>query len=255
MANYYFLITAFPPLSLNTPLEFSFKDLDALLQLNLTATDQEKVNELLRPIDLYNLRAFWLGMPLDDRGRITVRDWEEELLVQGGIPLYIIDYLERYETTEDRLQHFASLYASMYRDEETRLRGFLQKYFQFERELRLVLIGLRAKAAGKDLVRELQFEDPKDPLVLEILSQKDAPDFTPPAEFEEVKLLFAFHREKPLELHRALLAYQFQKIEEMEEPQEFGVDRVLAYVAKFLCVESLARLNKEKGMEQLNRYE
>ncbi|MBI4142664.1 thioredoxin domain-containing protein, partial [Candidatus Uhrbacteria bacterium] len=39
-----------------------------------------------------------------------------------------------------------------------------------------VLTALRAKQSGRDLAVELQFEDPKDPFVLQILSQKDSPE-------------------------------------------------------------------------------
>ncbi len=254
MANYYFLITAFPPLTLGMTLELTFKDLRDLLTLNLSGQDLELVDELLRPLDLYNIQAFWLGMPLDDRSQIKVPELEEGLLVQEGFPSYIIEFLERYETTEERLRNFSSLYSSMYAEGLQERKGFLLKYFTFEREMRLVLTGLRAKTNGKNLVRELQFEDPTDPFVMEILSQKDMPDLTPPKEYEDLKNLFV-SASPPRELNRALLEYRFQKIEEMEEPQDFGIDRVLAYVAKFLIVESLSSLNQEKGMKQLRSYE
>ena len=255
MANYYFLIAAFPPLSLGTKPELTYKELRDLLVLNLSKEDLDKLEELLRPIDLYNLHAFWLGAPLDDRGQLKAKDLEEELLVQEALPDYIIEYLERYESTEDRLRYFSSLYVSLYRDQQPRLKGFLLKYYQFERDLRLVLTGLRAKRVGRDLVRELQFEDPTDPMIAEILAQKDANDYTPPREYEDLKTLFVENSSDPKELNRAILEYRFNKIEEMEEAQDFGIDRVLAYVARFMLAESLAELDKEKGMEQLSQYE
>lgn len=233
----------------------SFKELEELLTLNLSKDDLALVHELLLPIDLYNIRAFWLGMPLDDRGHIKARELEEELLVQEGLKSYVVDFLDRYESTDERLRYFSSLYSSMYRDAISRFDGFLLKYFEFEREFRLVLTGLRAKQSGKDLVRELQFEDPTDPFVAEILAQKDTSDFTPPKEYEELKNLFIANFSKPRELNRAILEYQFQKVEEMEEPQDFGIDRVLAYVAKFYLVESISLADKEKGMEQMSSYE
>ncbi len=253
--NHYFLITTFPPLTLGVQPEISFKELESLLALNLPPSDLKKVDELLEPVDLYNIRAFWLGMPLDDRGRIRAKELEEALLVQEGLPPYVIEYLERYDTTEERLRYFSSLYVSMYRHLIANSKGFLLKWFQFDREFRLVLAALRAKAFGLDLIREFQFEDPTDPFVLEIISQKDVPDFTPPKEFEDLKALFTTFSSNPKELNQAILEYQFRKIEEMEEPQDFGIDRVLAYMQKFFLVESLALLDKQKGMEQLSHYE
>lgn len=253
--NYYFLITALPPLAFNVPLEFSFKELESLLNLNLSASDLKKFDELLQPVDLYNIRALWMGMPLDDRGHIQAKELEEALLVREGLPSYVIEYLDRYDTTEERLRYFSSLYVSMYRYQISHSKGFLLKYFQFDRELRWILTALRAKAFDLDFVREFQFEDLGDPFILEILSQKDMPEFTPPKEFEELKMIFLAQGGDPQKLNQAILEYRFCKIEEMEEPEDFGIDRVLAYIQKFFLVESLALLNKERGMEQLNQYE
>jgi hypothetical protein len=255
MANYYFLISAFPPLTIGPKPELSFKELRDLLLLNLTTDDLLKVEELLRPVDLYNVRAFWLGAPLDDRGNLKAKDLEEELLVREGLPEFLVEYLEKYESTEDRLRYFSSLSASLYRDLKPTLKGFLLKYYQFQRELRLVLVGLRAKQAGRDLVRELQFEDPADPVVAEILAQKDAIDFMPPRDYEDLKTIFIENSSDPLKLNRAVLEFEFDAIEGMEDAQDFGIDRVLAYIARLMLAESFADLNKEKGMEQLSQYE
>jgi hypothetical protein len=239
MANYYYLITALPPLVLGSLPELSFKELRKMLALNLTQEDKLLVEHLLRPIDLYNIRALWLALPLDERGNLSAKELEEELLVQQSLPAYLIDYLQKYESTSDRLRYFSSLFASLYR-ETAHLKGFLLKYYQFQRDLRLVLTALRAKQFGKDIVRELQFEDPTDLLVAEILSQKDAPEYVPPEEFEVLKTLFIDNGADPHKLHRAILRYQFNKIEEMEENQNFSMDLVLSYIVRFMLAESFA---------------
>ncbi len=223
--------------------------------MNLTPRDWRHFDRLLRPIDLYNIRAFWLGAPLDDRGQWKVKELEEELLVKQDLPEFLIDYLDRYETTEDRLRYFSSLYSSLYREAEETLGGFLREYYRFERELSLILVALRAKKTNKDLIREMQFEDPYDPLVAYILAQKDALEFTPPRDYEEVKLLFDLYSEDPKELNRAILEVRFKHIVEVEQPQDFSIDRVLAYAARLLIAETLTMQNVEKGMEQLRQYE
>ncbi len=245
MANYYFLISAFPPLTLGKAPELTFKELKELLVLNLTQDDMQRVTSLLRPIDLYNIRALWLGQPLDERGNLRAKHLEEELLVRDSLPAYLIDYLDRYESTQDRLRYFASLYVSLYRDEGPKLKGFLRKYYLFEREVGLVLTALRAKASGRDIVRELQFEDPYDPLVADILAQKESSDYTPPREYEDLKTVFVDNSSEPRRLHLAILEYKFEKIEEMEENQDFSVDRILSYLARFIWAEGYADLGKE----------
>ena len=87
MASYYFLISAFPPLTIGLVPPISFKEVKDLLLLNLTPADMRQVEILLRPIDLYNVRALWLGEPLDDRGNFNAAALEEVLLVQDKFPL------------------------------------------------------------------------------------------------------------------------------------------------------------------------
>ena len=254
MAHYYFVSAALPPLALGVKPEITFKELREMLALNLTSRDLERFNLLLRPIDLYNLKAFWLGLPFDEKGNFTARELEEALLVRDPLPAFLIDYLERYESVSDRVRYFSSLYASLYREEAG---GFLGKYIRFERESRLILTALRAKKEGRDFVRELQFEDPSDPFVAQILAQKDAPDYMPPREHEGLKAIFMENGRDPNKLAFALMEVRFRKIEELEENEHFSLDRILAYAARLLIVENWDQLDKEKGsmaVEELSKY-
>lgn len=256
MSNYYFVNAALPPLSLGTPPEITFQELRTILRENLSADDLKQVAYLLRPIDLANIRALWMGMPLDERGNFSPKELEEALLVPDGLPQYLSDFLDQYESIHDRLRFFPALYAALYRETSGRS-GFLVKAFAFERDVRLVLTALRAKKTGRDVARELQFEDPTDTLVADILAQKDSPDYTPPAEYEGLKALFEKHSENPKELFQALLEYRFSKYEELEENEHFTLDRILSYLARLLIVESWEELRSEKGrdlMEDLSKY-
>lgn len=257
--QYYFLLPALPPLSLKAPPEITFKELRDLLVLNLSPSDLEKVRILLRPIDLYNIRALWLGQPLDERGNLTANELEDSLLIQDGLPPYLIDFLDHYETTQERIRAFPSLFASFFREPEESLHGFLQKYYKFERERMLVLTALRAKEAGRDIVRELQFEDPYDPFIANILAQKDSSDFIPPKEYEDLKILFVEKAHNPEKLNRAISEYRMKKIEEMEDEESpFSIDQVLGYVARFLIVDSWFQLDREQGrleVDKLSEYD
>ncbi len=256
---YYFLLPALPPLSLKSAPEMTHKELKDLLSLNLSPADLKKLRILLHPIDIYNIRALWLGQPLDERGNLTATELEDALLVPDNLPLYLVEFLDRYESTETRLKAFPSLVASLFRETGEEFKGFLGKYYHFERERMLILTALRAKATGRDIVRELQFEDPSDPFIADILAQKDAADFIPPKEFEDLKILFVEKAHDPEKLDRAILEYRLKKIEEMEDGDPpFSIDQVLGYVARFLIVDSWFRLDREKGRleaEKLSEYE
>lgn len=257
--QYYFLLLSLPPLSLKSRPEISFKEMMELIELNIAARDKEKVRLLLRPIDLYNIRALWMGLALDDKGNFSPKELEELLLVRDDVlPDYLLDFLDRYEAPRDRLNYFSSLFASLYSDEQEGLKGFLRKYYQLEREERLVLAALRANRIGRDIAKELQFEDPSDPFVSFILAQKDASNFTAPAEYEDLKALFVENSSEPEKLHRAILQYRFEKIEAMKEKTSFSIDQLLAYIAQFLIVDGWFRMDKEKGqiaVDELSQYE
>ena len=256
---YYFVLLALPPLSFRTKPEMAFHEMRELLSLNLTLEDQERVTTLLHSVDLYNLKAFWLGEPLKANGNVGEKSLEEALLVKDRLPTYLLDYLDRYETTQERLRYFPSLVASFYRELGEKESGFLLTFFQFERELRLILCALRAKQTGRDIVKELQFEDPTDPMVAYILAQKDGAEFTLPLAFESLKILFVENSRDPEKLNLAILEYRFAKIEEMEEDlPPFSMDQVLAYVAKFLIIDQwFSERDFEKGhlvVDELSKY-
>lgn len=254
--QYYFVAAALPPLSIGAKPELSFQEFRDLLTLNLTEVDRNKVVNLLRLIDLSNIRSFWLGKPLDERGNVSPKRLEEVLLIRE-LPEYILDFLDRYDTVEQRLRYFSSLYVSFFQEMQAKTTGFLKRYYTFERDIRLILTALRAKRAKRDVVRELQFEDPTDSLVMDILAQKDAADYTPPSDYEELKTLFLKHLSDPKKLYQALLEYRFAKIEEMEQDEPFSIHHLLGYAARLLIVESWAGLNQEKGtamIEDLSKY-
>lgn len=254
MSLYYFLILSLPDLALKTPPELGFKDLEQLCEENLSASDLQKLECLLEPIDLYNMKALWLGFPLDDRGRIKGKDLEEAMLISDLLPGYVFDFLDRYESKNERIKNFSSLYVAMYNQA---FDGFLGRYFKFERELRLVLLALRAKKYGRDLLKELQFEDMQDPFVTGILAQKDSNDYFPPEEYEEVKSLFLEHYIEPKKLDEALKKFRFEKILELEGIDPFSMDKILGYAARLLILESGQKMNKDKEnleVEELSRY-
>jgi hypothetical protein len=248
VARYYFVVLSLPPLTFGSRPEMSYKELKLTLDMNLTPRDAKRFQILMQPIDLYNIKALWQSLPLDDRGTIPTKELEEALLVRDNLPTYLLEFLEKYDTQEDRLRYFAYTYAAMLR---RKYPGFLGWYIQFEREVRLVLTALRSKKWKKDLLKELQFEDSKDPFVMQILAQKDAPDYDPPAEYQDLKELFLKHAHDPKELNLAILKYRFDKIGEIEGQEHFTLDRILAYTARLLVLEKMTNLESPKAKEMI----
>lgn len=254
MPNYYFVGSLLPELSIGHPVEITFKQFTRLLKLNLSDRDYAKTHVLRRFWDIENLRSYWKKEPIDPRGNLDEKELEDALLETEELPGYMQEYLDKYESVDQRLKYFPELMSAYYREEIKKADGFLKELLEFQRELRLVLVAFRAKKLGRDLEAELQFEDPEDPIVAQLLAYKDAPNFEPPEKFEDLKAVFEGHADTPLALHQALCEYIFERIDRMVGLQPFTLDRILGYLVQLSLVEKWLELDKAKGVEIVDRF-
>jgi hypothetical protein len=254
MKNYYFLVPSLPPLRLGEKPDITFERLASLLEIGLTKKDLQKTRVLRRFVDINNIRSLLLEEKIDPRGNLNEKELDEALLIKNILPQYVFDFLEQFEKAADRIRNFSGLLFLYFSMETPQAKGFLRRYLIFERECRLVLLGLRAKQLGRDVVKELQFEDLTDPFIAQILAQKDADQYEPPAEYKELKELLLSCYGDPWIENRVFAEYRFKKIDEMSEKQPFSIDQILAYMAKLMIVEYLLELDEERGKWILDTF-
>lgn len=260
MKEYYFLASLLPPLEIGHVPALGFPELKELLKINLTEEDIRRTRKFLRLIDLESFRSYWAEEPLDPRGNLNRDELEQALLdvqwpVGEEFALYLRDYLEKYHSNADRLKNFPLLMSQFFSHEVEEESGFLKDFFAFQREMRLVMVGFRAKKRGKDVVAELQYEDQTDSIVAQILAQKDAKTYEPPFEYKELKPIFEEFGDTALELHKAIYEYQFNHIIELWGGEIFTIDRILNYMARLLLVERWLELDVQKGLEIIDTIE
>lgn len=249
MSQYYFIGTSLPPLNIGEKPEISWDDLQKLLKNNLSHKDYAETQVLRRYFDIMNLRAFLKKEPLDPFGNLDQNDLEEVLLGEAGLmPPYVMKYLDQYESKEDRVYHFPELIVRFFQEEVEDNKGILKRYLEFERNLRLILTAYRAKELGRDITKELQFENPEEDMIVQLISQKDSKTFEPPEGFTDLKPILDENYESPLALHKALNEYRFRKLDEMSGLNVFSFDRILGYLASFFLVEKWMALDKEQGL-------
>jgi len=253
MSNYYFLGTLLPSLVIGEAPEIGFDELDQLFKENLSNVDYEKTRTIRNLYDISNLRAYWKGEPLDKYGNFSYNELEEALATRSMLPAYVFDFMDKYTSKEEKLKHYPELLAVFFKNAIGNASGFFKYYLSLERELRLVLVAFRAKKLGKDIYQELQYEDPEEDLIPQILAQKDSQTYEPPEKYQEIKTLFEQHYDNPIELQKALLEYRFNKIEEKLDIQLFTMDRILAYMIELIMVERWQRMDKQKGIEIVDR--
>ena len=254
MRNYYFVVPSLPALTLHERPEITFGELMARLEINLSKQDLEKARVLRRFIDIYNIRALLMEEPVDPRGNLNEKELDEALLVHAVLPDYVFDFLDQFEKVSDKIRNFPGLLARFFNEETPKQKGFLRNYLIFERESRLILLALRAKQLNRDVVKELQFEDPTDPIVAHILAQKDSEIYEPPPEYADLKELIASCYADPWAEHKAFAEYRFRKIAGLAESKLFTIDQILCYMAQLMMIEDIHELDKERGNMILDTF-
>lgn len=249
MFRYYFLASLLPSiLTLDTLPEVAFWEFNELCRNNLNPQDLEKTKTIRRYIDIKNLRPFWQGKELDPHGNYTSKELDAHLLLEVGFPEYVFQFLRDHETVEERLDYFPKLLAQFYQEEIENADHFLKNFLIFERDWRLVLVALRAKAYQKDLNWELQHEDPFDDTIAYMLKQNELKDFTPPDGYEDLKVIYEGSKNDPLKLHWETGVWRLKKIQSFVEGGSFSIDNILSYLAQLIIVENWMKLSQEDGM-------
>lgn len=254
MRNYYFVVPSLPPLSMQERPEITFEELMGRLEISLSKEDLAKTRVLRRFVDIFNIRALLMEEPVDPKGNLNEKELDEALLVQDLLPEYVFEYLDQFEKVSDKIRNFPGLLALYFNAEIPKHKGFLRTYLTFERECRLVLVALRAKQLRRDVAKELQFEDPTEPLVAQILAQKDADSYDPPMEYTDLKELIATCHNDPWLENKAFAEYRFKKIGEMAEREVFSIDKILCYMAQLMILENLIELDEDKGNMILDTF-
>ena len=247
MANYYFLAASLPPLVLGEKPDLSFDELIARLSINLNKKDLQKVIVFRRWIDLSNIRSLYLEEAIDPRGNLSEKELDQALLLQDDLPEYVFDFLGQFESVHEKLRFFPGLLAAYFREETPLQTGFLESYLEWERSWRLVLLGIKAKELGRDLTEELQFEDAKDPFVMDLLVQKDSITYDPPPEFLSLKEKYLACGPDPFQQFKEITRWRFKHIEELATQPLFSIDWILSYMAQLLLVEQWNELDPGKG--------
>ena len=254
MADYFFLAPSLPALVLGQKPDLSFEELKARLEINLSKRDLAKAVVLSLYIDISNIRSLFMEETIDPRGNLNEKELDEALLIHNILPAYVFDFLDQYDSVAEKIRHFSAVLAKFFEEEIPQQSGFLRKYLVFERQWRLVMIALRSKELGRDVSFELQFEDFTDPLVAQILAQKDADRYEPPVEYQDLKELLAACGEDPWEKYKAFAKWRFQKIEEMVDRPLFSMDWILSYMAQLMIVEQWNELDESRGRMILETF-
>lgn len=262
MAQYYFLSSFLLPQNPEARPVYSLLDLDDLLSLNLIKRDFDVYVILKRFFDFDNFAFFFAGKPIvHSFGMVTQENVESMLRSQkwaddDEFEDFFKDFLLRYKTSQERLHHFSSLvreFLSYY--QKNSYSEFLRTYFKFKQDLRVILAGFRARLLHQDVSYVLRNEDSSDPVVLQVLIQKDAPHYELPEGFEDLSPVLEDYGRLPHTLNRTFARYEHHKIEEMYRDRYFDAEAVLSEVIAYLFAIRNSEVSAEKGKNIINSME
>ncbi|EPP34525.1 hypothetical protein CP10139811_0393 [Chlamydia ibidis] len=261
MTQYYFLSSFFPNQLPEAPPLYSFEALDSLLLLNLSKRDFAHYVILKRFFDLENFAFFWADKPIpysfgtvtQDRvaGMVYLQQWSDECEFED----FFKDFLLEHKSSKERLEHFSALMSCFLSHYQNSSLEFLREYFTFKKNLRVVLAGFRSRVMQLDVSYVLRDEDSSDPVVLQVLMQKDAPNYELPDGFSDLSSVLEDYGHLPHTLHRTLSLYEFHKMEEMYRNWYFDANAVLGRVATYLFAIRNSMVNLEAGKQKINSME
>ncbi|EPP37393.1 hypothetical protein BOKEGFJH_00447 [Chlamydia avium] len=240
---------------------YSFEDLDDLLQLNLSKKDFGYYVILKRFFDFNNFAFFWAGKPISQSfGTVTQKNVENMLRLKQWaddceFEDFFKDFLLQYKTSQERLDNFSHLVGEFLAYYQNSSSEFLRTYFTFKQNIRVILAGFRARVLNLDVSYVLRNEDSSDPIVLQVLMQKDSPHYELPQEFADLSSMLEDYGRLPHTLNRTLSLYEFHKIEEMYRDKFFDSDAVLAKITTYLLAIYNSVANVEKGRNIINSME
>lgn len=253
MSYYYFLETALQPLEFPDKPDTDFGFILHLYEENLSESDKKSVNLLRKYIDVLNIRSFYLGYPINNQGCLNQEELAKALEDSEYFSQQIFDVLNQHEENRDKIKHFPSVLKVFYDEHIEKGCEFLKWFFSFEKYSRIILCAFRCKNIKKDILEELSFEDPLDPVVSEVLSQKDSPHFESPSGFEELVELLHLSKGSPKRQYHDFSEYRFRMIKQHIDMSTFTLDWVLGYLALFMILDEYHNTNPEEGANTLNK--
>lgn len=232
MGSRFFLLTLFPPLSLDAPPEMSFHEADFFLRQNLSNREMATIYQLYALYDLENIRSFFLDLPMTAPGAIPHDDLRDHL-ENDECPLPMLErFFATYPTLEEKKNHVHRLMREFFTAAPAYVHGFVKKYFRIEHGSRVLMAYLRARASRREYTvnpEELGF-DPSD--------GKNWPEF-----FAPLLSLWQARHESPLDLEDGYARWKFAAVGSLcAGSPPFSIDHILAYLIQLRLVESRREL-------------
>ena len=107
MNKYYFLLCSLPTIEIGVKPYVTFVELENYLKWNLSEQDKITLVKFREYLDIKNLKNLWMNRELDPRGNLDSKAIHELALREDLIPQYILDFMNKYPSVEERISNFS----------------------------------------------------------------------------------------------------------------------------------------------------
>ncbi len=255
--NYYYLVAGLPDIIPDQAKTIiTVTDLVEELRQHLHPEDIKLVEMLLLTSDNRNLLNILLKQitAFDNRGNFTFDELEEGIKEPETLPPYFGHFIAAFKNNtslfselswEDQL---TSLYYDYVRSTKN---DFLQRWFEFDLNMRNVLSALSARRikfpVEKYLIGDNQVND--------MLRKSNARDFNLTGEFPLIeKMIQISEQANPLEREKSFDILRWNYIDELNTFNYFSIEVIIGYIIKLCIVERWLKLDKKTGQELFVRF-
>jgi hypothetical protein len=249
----YFIVSSLPSLEFGSKPDISSEQLFSLFDLNLDKKGEEMIKSMRLWIDLSNIQRLLTNKEFDQRGSL-VRVALENLLEEAyGLPEYVFEFFATFETDDLRKWNFPWLIAKYFEEEEQKWNGTMGKFIRFEHEWRVLLTAYRAKRMGRNIQKELRFENEANLMVRTALLQSEGSGrFIFPYEYQDLEKELLSVGPNPLKQNEIIAKYRYNFYTEYTHEDPFSATSVVAYMMRLWILEEYFALRQEMGEQILN---
>jgi hypothetical protein len=249
--KYYFLVSYLPDIHRDDK-KLKIRLAELLSEKYLfTDKDLAEIDLLLLQGDLLQIEQILSGKDREVEYSLYGKEfWKEQLKSHKEIPEFLqeaLDLLSSEGLTAKGLDRLHDAYFS-YAIEATSS-PLLKTFLSFQRDLRNVLVAVRARRKGLPPSEYLVGEGD----VVDILSRSSSEDFGLGQHYPWMDRLLA--AKEPSQIDEAVQAIVWETLDEMTQHLDFEFDVVLAYLLKLQILERNIAMSEDKGMEVVRQME
>lgn len=252
---YYF--ATLPPLKWGTNLPISAHECLQGFKANFSHDERRQLRALRFYFDVFNVLQMIVSEdyspevlhPWGNFSRPSLRSMMEN---PEEFPPPFESYFRKRRDPEQQLEEFDVLLNRVFHYKNAKKNAFMVHFFEFERDLRIVLTGYRAKERGEDIATHLNFSDRENLLLKEVVEKnKGGQHFTFPYEFQKLGALLQDVKGSPRDQYDVVNQYRFTHYYRTYNNQPFTMDAVFAYLVSLWILEDYCSIHADGGFDQL----